>query len=281
MNNNLNKNCEEPIVTFLLLSDVHVGAGGEIPANKRFIDALDEFNVNNPKADTLVITGDITNTGKDSEYEEFFNILYENKHIENTAIAIGNHDLRWNGGYDIAFPRYKTRYLDKMGIDTAYFSKQIHGYTFVILNSEKDLKDEAYLSESQLTWLDNILSQEKGDKPVFIGIHQPLSKTFPYSYDWSVGEQENQLRDILAKYPQCILINGHIHNVLGSVEEVDGVNLSMFYRDDKLTAIEVPSLMEHGQGYYVNVYEDRVVLVARDFINKLWLPEHDKEIAIN
>ena len=52
-----------------------------------------------------------------------------------------------------------------------YFDQWIDGYHFITLNTEEDLKDQAYLSDAQISWLDTVLEGSDPDQPIFIQIH--------------------------------------------------------------------------------------------------------------
>ncbi|MGL4992093.1 MAG: metallophosphoesterase family protein [Sarcina sp.] len=270
---------EEPLMSFQLLSDVHTGSTKDSATAVRFFSALEDISINNSNSAALIFTGDITECATEEQYQTFFSILEESNPANNAIVALGNHDVRWSGGYDVVFDRYQRYYLNNINETKPYFAKAINGYTFIVLNTEIDLNDCAHISNKQLNWLDKTLAEQKDkNKPVFIVVHQPLKGTFPNSDDWSIGEQDAQIKHILAKYPQVVYFAGHIHNKFGTTENVNGKTFTMKYDEKYCNMLEVPSLMEHGQGYYVEVFEDKVEFLARDFIKSRWLPEYNQVI---
>ena len=88
------------------------------------------------------------------------------------------------------------------------------GYHFIALNTEKDLKDQAYLSEEQLSWLEQKLAEQADpNRPIFLTIHQSFSDV---SYQTEnegayIGAQEERLKEILSDYPQTVIMTGHTH----------------------------------------------------------------------
>ena len=96
-----------------------------------------------------------------------------------------------------------------------YHDHWIDGYHFIFLGTEVGLELFCSLSEAQLAWLDDKLSEEaSSDKPVFLFLHQPLKDTVAGSLEsqkWFGVTQDEELKAILAKYPQAILFTGHTH----------------------------------------------------------------------
>ena len=60
-------------------------------------------------------------------------------------------------------------FCDALGIQTdkPYWSQDVGGYTFLILGSESEEKDSAYISPAQRQWLDDTLqTAEETGRPV-------------------------------------------------------------------------------------------------------------------
>jgi len=198
---------------------------------------------------------------------------------------MGNHDVRWQaGGWAEALERYLRYNGEYMGDHGGrpYFDHWINGYHFIAMNTEKDLKDDAYLSDEQLGWLEQKLGEEaEPGKPIFLVLHQPLRNTHPLSSQSgvNVGAQSDKLKGILAKYPQTVFFTGHIHNGFGYSPIVD---------EGYGVLVDVPSMAYNNRGYsgnavcyYVNVYENGIKLRARDFASEIWMPEYDHSVPFN
>lgn len=274
---------EKGLAEFEVLSDVHIKSNNLTETNgANWIDAMKDINQMFPDTLGVANCGDLADSGNEDQFEGYFKILeqYGGK-IPAFLNALGNHDVRWKSGWEEIYTRYMKYNQEYMG-DTdgkVYFDKWLGGYHFIVLNTEWDLKDRAYLSEEQLAWLDETLAENyEEDKPVFLFLHQALRDTYFNSNDWSVGVQDHQLKEILRKYPQAIMFTGHIHNGLGACTVLE---------KDFGTMVDVPSFyyndgggQSRGQvGYHVTVYEDRVLLSMYDYMNDTWLPEYSVTIS--
>ena len=161
-----------------------------------------------------------------------------------------------------------------------YFDKWIDGYHFIVLNTEKALKDSAYLSEEQLVWLEEKLDGQDQQKPVFVCIHQALNDSHYRSNLYKgFGDADERVKEILKNYPQAVFLSGHIHNGFGVASVIDR---------EYGTLVDVPSFNESengyteaGSGYQVNIYPDKIQLRARNFVTSQWLPEYDVNIALD
>lgn len=255
---------------------------------------------NAERLDAIVGVGDIAENGLAEEYKLAYD---EFAPIDTRFImATGNHDIRLRAYSQSTNRIYK--FIDALNgeetiADRVYsegklaYSEVVNGYKFIVMGSDKTEFEEAYISNEQLEWLDNELATEKG-KPVFVVLHQPLKLTHNLPTTWgngtnkeagSVGEQSDDIKAILAnraKDSTVILITGHLHAGFSqySYEKIDGFH-----------SINVPALSienkdgeECGNGsgltYIVEVYEDEILLRARNCRTGEWLPKWDTKIAL-
>lgn len=284
-------------IMFEVFSDIHMSQEKE--NNKRresWIAALDDIRKNFPDTDAILSAGDFTASGKKEEFEHFYEILNEYSPVEQEQwfLALGNHDVRgndpkmWNvdpARISATWESAKEWYLKWNGAymptrKTVYFDKWVKGYHFIVLNTENGLKDACYLSEDQLTFLEEKLSErEDENKPIFVMIHQPLWDTH-----WrgnplkGFGEEDKKVKEILMRHPQTIVFTGHIHNGLGAAEVIDRPFGTM---------IDIPSylfsengMMDAGCGFHVEVYEDRIMIRARNYEKSQWLPQYDRILPL-
>lgn len=289
---------ETPIIRFMLVSDMHVGTLDMSDENsKTLIAGLQDMKAAGLTA--FVTVGDNTQNGHRDQVEGFYRIMdqYNPVSDDRVLISLGNHDVRgpgpatnwskdpkaynpfWN---DTAKPLYmekNARYMPEgQDKDTVYFDKWLDGYHFIVLNTENGVKDACTLSDKQLKWFESKLAEAEDDRPIFVFIHQPLNDTHWRSNILNgFGLEDAQVKAILKKYPQTIMMCGHIHNGHGVTEAVVR---------EYGTTVEVPSYnesengyREKGSGYVVEVYKDKVVYRARNFSKSLWLPEYDIEVA--
>ena len=148
-----------------------------------------------------------------------------------------------------------------------------------------------FLSDESYDWLETQLEAYKKDgQPIFVISHSPFADTVPLSYfrririrDNSVGPQDSRLRKLLGRYDRVVYICGHLHLSFGitgpvTVESTEG---------GRFAEITLPSFQNAKRGYrhvpatwIMYVYEDRIVLRARDFGNGEWMTEYDEVFAL-
>ncbi|WP_288146772.1 LamG-like jellyroll fold domain-containing protein [Thomasclavelia cocleata] len=289
---------QTPLISFQVLADVHIdGTDQDNQSRKNLIDALEDISVLDPTSSAILYPGDFTDSGSEAQYKAFYDIVGE-YNFTNAIVALGNHDVRWlcsSSDRNPASPNvptckygtspFKERYLKynqpyMNGVeDKLYFDNWINDYHFITLNTETDLKDNAYLSTEQLDWLKDVIKERASrDKPIFIQIHQTFAGTADHESLDLIGEQEEALKEILKDYPQAIIFTGHVHN---------GINLAKVHQTEYGSVVDVPAFkyQSYGDsraqiGYQVNVFEDRVEIRPRDYKNDVWLDNYKTDIPL-
>lgn len=284
-------------MSFHLISDTHLVSNTDSEEADYFKTALQDMKEINPDAQAFLTAGDNTQDGREGEMKVFYDIMdtYNPVGDEQTMIALGNHDVRgpnssnwethpiepntyWDTIYNL-YMKYNSKYMpDTQG--KTYYDRWIGGYHFIVLNPENSAKDTAWLTQTQLDWLEEKLSEnEEIEKPVFVIIHQALNDTHRGSNNYlGFGDQDAQVKEILSRHPQTVFISGHIHNGMGTAEVMDrGYG----------TLVDVPSFRWNsngitgaGMGYEVYLYETEMYMRARDFVKKKWVPEFDVSIKL-
>lgn len=183
------------------------------------------------------------------------------------------------------------------------YGLSLNGYHFLVLNTDylpqvgdgredwdsnalDPIRHGLFLSEESFLWLERSLEKYcKEGRPVFIVSHSPFTDTVPLSYfrririrDNSVGPQDSRLRRLLGRYPGVVYLCGHLHLSFGAtppvtVESVEG---------GRFSEITLPSFLNAKRAYrnvpatwLMYVYENEIVLRARDFQKGEWLTEYD------
>lgn len=255
---------------------------------------------NAERLDAVVGVGDIAENGLAEEYKLAYDELAPIK--TRFIMATGNHDIRLRA-YSQSTSRFY-QFIDNLNgeetiADRVYsegkfaYSEVVNGYKFIVMGSDKTEFEEAYISPEQLEWIDKELATEKG-KPVFVILHQPLKLTHNLPTTWgngtnkeagSVGDQNDEIKAVLAKHAKdstVVLITGHLHAGFSqySYQQIEGFH-----------SVNVPALSienkdgeEGGNGsgltYIVEVYEDEILLRARNCRTGEWLPKWDTRIAL-
>lgn len=200
----------------------------------------------------VVIAGDLTNGGRPEEFERLWAELKEGgldapaappfvisppaKGWTEALLTLGNHDVRgpvsrdWSNDpftdptylRDSTMPLYDAYYMTPRRQQTPYFAQVIGDLQIIMLCGEKGLKDSAYYSSTQLQWLDRQLAAglSRGLHSL-VFTHQPLRDTVWGSNVYGgIGMQDGVLKALLARYPDTLILSGHVHNGFGVAEAV-------------------------------------------------------------
>jgi 3',5'-cyclic AMP phosphodiesterase CpdA len=288
-----------PLFSYMILSDLHISLD-DPNTIKHLKEALDDIKHFESKVETIVITGDITEYGREKDYKEFRKVLSAYK-LPPIYANMGNHDYYdvWidkNGAFNReTFPNGKTdaqsreRFQQFFGLDKPYSEAYVNGYQILLLSQEAyqqerpEVGEGAWYSDEQLNWLKQRLAQNKTGKPVFVMIHQPLP---PVGSDGRSHQliPANKFREILKPYPNVFVFCGHRHQ--------DFQNGSPHYQKETFHLFHNSSVgrvlnrnyqnaaKEKAQGLYVQVYQDRVVLRGREFPKRQWLDEANWTIPL-
>lgn len=262
-----------------VLADTQLNA---FNTNSAYFDlAMQDYQNAETDLDGLLILGDITENSIEYEWTKISSILNETNFDDTLLLATGNHDIRLR-----TMDEVKERFYGLQNEFTVvepegelYYSYELNGYTFLVMGSDTIEMEEANISDEQLEWLDASVSEATADgKPVFIILHQVLKGTHGLPATWGngtnedaghVGEQSEEIYDILNKYENVILLTGHLHTGFGEYTyETLGDN-------GNITSINFPGLGKdcvqgiegYGQGATLEVYEDQVIIRARDVAN--------------
>ena len=271
---------DEPIVfsdseniklSFANIADTHLPnrESAEKNLENAFLDVL-----NSPeRIDALLLAGDIADYGLKKEYERFFRVFYKYKNNLKLFVTMGNHDARFF--YKSASGIVNKAIEELLGIKLGgkpYYSYDVNGYTFIVMCTEKAVLEKAYISPAQISFLDKELERATKDgKPCFVMCHQPFAFTHGLPEVWKtgdMGEQNDEVRAVMEKYKNVFFINGHLHGgVCDYVEEI-------LNKENNVVSISIPGYRKEnnfghtdaGVGYMCEVYEEKVVFKARNFL---------------
>ncbi|MNO15833.1 3',5'-cyclic adenosine monophosphate phosphodiesterase CpdA [compost metagenome] len=278
---------QQPLLTFQIITDTHVTADPSHEYNQNFGRALQDLADYAQGSSGIMHIGDITDHGFPEEYEEVHRILkLHQASLPEIRYTLGNHDVGL-GHWESRLAMYTSR----MGMPGPYHDHWIGGYHFIFMGTEEGLPTFCSLSEEQLRWLDRKLGeqvvsgQSKPEQPVFLFLHQPLKDTVAgslASQEWYGVNQDKELRSILSKYPQTLLFTGHTHwelEVDNTMYPGNGETATMF--NSASVAYLWTNADEHktgSQGFYVEVYSDKVLVKGRDFATGSWIESAQYEV---
>ena len=258
-------------LSFACMADTHLP--NRESAEKNLGNFFEDLSNSEVPFDAALMAGDIADYGFKSEYKRFFRALDKQQVIKNILVTIGNHDARaiYKRNTNIVMKKLE-QYL---GIDTkgkSYYSYDIKGYTFIVIATEKRVIEKAHITPEQLAFLDRELARgTKDGKPVFVMCHQPFAETHGLPEVWKtgdMGEQNDEVRAVMEKYKNVFFINGHLH---GGVFEK---TLEVLNEQQNVVSLSIPGyrkpnnfgFTDAGVGYYGEVYSDRIVFTARNFL---------------
>lgn len=254
--------------------------------------------------DALVVAGDVTENGKGAEYQLLLEYLSVAENVDNHIFAVGNHDVRLRAYSQVVstFNEFCNAANENFADNAKYYKEgklsytyEVNGYTFIVLGTDKVVFEESYISDEALTWFDAELQKATADgKPVFVVVHQPLKKTHQVWQAWNspgdkagtIGAQSDALQATMEKYNNVFFITGHLH--MGFSQEWSIHKTGKYEGNEgNVTLINLPGIGPKnadgeyngsGTGYIMEVYEDRVEFIARDFNLGKYLPEFNETV---
>ena len=277
---------DSALLNFIAWGDPQISSLSPLRA-ARLTSACKDLNNSEGKFDALLLLGDITEYGRECEYNMTRNILSESKDkFDNLLCVSGNHDVRLRAyKHQVQkFENFVKSVPNGRVSETShyYFSVNIKGYKFIMLGTDTSTFEGEYLSRKQLSWLDKELATAEKGKPVFVLNHQTIANTNGLPRTWlgkgnwrgSVGRQSEKLANIMSKYPNTIYITGHLHYGVSKYNYEDCGNF-------KSLSVPTVGVMNHGefdydaQGYIISVYDDKIICRARIFGKGEWV---DKDV---
>ncbi len=275
----------EPIAKLQVVSDTHVQALNSL-YTQHFKGMLEDIAITAPDSLGVFVVGDTVDNGFTSQYEKFMEVYNSVEGAPPIFMGIGNHET-WGDAktYDALvelFTSYATL-PDGTHPESINYDFWLNGYHFIFLGND-EFSSTAYFYEDTLNWLDETLAENRDiTRPTFVFLHQSISNTVAgglAGQGWSGVGTESALRAVLQKYPEVMFWNGHSHWVLnsyGTMYERD-VNLPTAFNTAAVAYLSTSydrigsEDVRGSEGYYVEIYEDKVLVRGRDFENNQWLP---------
>lgn len=206
-----------------------------------------------------------------------------------------NHDSQYNSNsYSVTYKGYhflvlNGDYMEQTGDSSTY--KDENGNYSIEGNQYDPIRHGAHFYESTLDWVKKVMDDySKDDLPIFVLNHFPFIDSVPLSYydeivinDNSIGKQDPQLRRILGNYDNVYYFCGHLHSSFGMNEPVKVVSDN----GGSFTELNLPAIKGAARSYanvpaswIMYVYDDEIVLRARDFTTGEWLPQYDEVLKL-
>ena len=280
---------ESILLDIALISDTHSDSAYFNERSKMLRKAVCGISKTDNIPDAMVIAGDISNATDPKEYKRLKGTLSTFNKIDTVIPSAGNHDVRAGDSYEEA-QEYFCDFASFCGIETekTYYSVSVKGYPFIVLGSEDTLTIEEYISDEQLEWFEAQLRDAmKTGKPIFIINHQAMYNSNNVTYvpdaekNWGVGEQSDELEAILRKYVPSyempvFFISGHLHRSFNEY------TLDTDFCEN-LYCVTLPSVVKTeggGLGMALEVYPDKILLRARNYIEMEWLEDYQYTVPL-
>ncbi|MFI6483295.1 metallophosphoesterase [Nonomuraea sp. NPDC050663] len=172
------------------ISDIHIGGSADsVERTTRVMNQLRMFPV-----DAIIVTGDIADHSLLEEYETVRSLLETEIPL---IICPGNHD-------------YQPELFEKV-LGPVNQALRLPDVTIALADSSIPGRNEGYLGDATLSWLDEVLS-ERPDVPAFVGFHHPpIELGIPY-VDEIMLQSVDRLAAVVERHPHIAgLLVGHAH----------------------------------------------------------------------
>ncbi len=276
---------------FSAISDTHLT---ESPVRDTMLkQGFKDMSREDSPLDAVVMPGDLTDHGEKVMFDHFFADASELR-VANLIATTGNHDTWSEDGIEAGMGYFVDGYNAYTGrsITKPYYSTLVNGYTFITLASEGD-STTPDISDAQVLWLSDEMSKAaQAGLPIFVVCHFLINGVNGQEELWEdggIGAQSDAIRAILKQYDNVFFISGHMHSgLMGSTtQKIKGY--SSIESDGSLHFINVPCYTYlntsagnplSGCGYLFEVYDDYVLIRARNYAMSYWLEMYDTRLEL-
>lgn len=271
----------KPLIEFQAISDIHIST--EI-REEHYKAMLQDIAKNSPDSVGIFVAGDSVDSGpRDDWWEQLWALYDEVEGLPHMYLGIGNHEFSGYNNYESAVNQF-LKYLrlpDSIEKEDGvpYYDTWIDDYHFIVLgNAVYEPGVRATIGDEQYAWLESKLAEATDDTPIFLFMHQGMMNTVSGTAEsekwWGIND-DAKLRQLLKKYPNVFFFTGHTHSLMdwSNCMYGGGENAALF-NTASVADLWVPStgeMLVGSQGYYVQVYKDKVLVRGRDFVTGEWV----------
>jgi 3',5'-cyclic AMP phosphodiesterase CpdA len=221
------------------ISDLHFGT-----TDHRLVDAL-RADLLDFKFDLLVVTGDLTQRARRSQYEQCMAFLSSLPGKQ--LIVPGNHDIAplyrpWLRLFDPyrAYRRYVAQDLDRVYVDDEVL--------VLGLNTVDPMRwKEGTVSRDQLQWIESQTSSKRSSHMTILAAHHPLAHVEETGLRHNI-RRNTSLLELLDRLNFDLVLTGHLH------ESYSGVAASSFSPSSRLLVAQASTATSTRVRGHLNGY---------------------------
>jgi 3',5'-cyclic AMP phosphodiesterase CpdA len=249
----------DPDYTLVHLSDTHFLAGrkaqfGRVDTDRGLAEALGRLRAELDRADLIVITGDVADLGEPDAYERVAAL------VEPAAEALGAELLWVMGNHDEREP-FSRRLLGTESAEPLDRVLTIGGLRVIALDSTVPGYHHGELTDSQLTWLADVLA-EPAPHGTVLAMHHPPLPTRVKIMGLVELRESHRLAEVIRDTDVRAILAGHLHySTFGTFAGVPvSVAAASCYTIDPLPGgREFVGVDAHHAFALVDVFGDRIV----------------------
>jgi Icc protein len=189
------------------VSDIHLDGSPERAGRARAV--MDRLRAGRAPLDAVLVTGDIADHGRRSEYQEARTILSAPCPV---LFLPGNHDERDAFRRELLSGQTAGAPGGPGGMEAPL--NQVHrvaGAVLALCDSVVPGQDGGYLSDETLDWLDEVLSDDPG-APALVCLHHYPVPLHTELADTIRLAGEDRLAAVISRHPQVVaVLCGHAH----------------------------------------------------------------------
>jgi Icc protein len=187
------------VIVLAHLSDIHIDLGQR--ADERAARVLRYLDDLPGDLDAVLATGDLADHGLAAEYEQVAKLLDGSRH--RVLHCPGNHDKRGP---------YREVLLGEPPSEAPINAvHEVGGATFLMCDSSIPGRDDGFLDDETIDWMDRTLGQD-GEAPAFICFHHPPTILHAPILDGIRQNGEDRLAKVMRRHSRVVaILCGHAH----------------------------------------------------------------------